>query len=49
MNIIFCVGEELSEREKGNHFELIKNQIQVYETKFKHKKQLKPYRRIKTI
>ena len=27
MNIIFCVGEELSEREKGNHFELIKNQI----------------------
>ena len=27
LNIIFCVGEELSEREKGNHFELIKNQI----------------------
>ena len=27
MNIIFCVGEELSDREKGNHFELIKNQI----------------------
>ena len=27
MNIIFCVGEELFDREKGNHFELIKNQI----------------------
>ena len=27
LNIIFCIGEELSEREKGNHFELIKNQI----------------------
>tara|TARA_B100000989_G_scaffold167972_1_gene125643 strand:- start:7415 stop:8170 length:756 start_codon:yes stop_codon:yes gene_type:complete len=27
VNIIFCVGEELSEREKGNHFKLIKNQI----------------------
>ncbi len=27
MNIIFCIGEELSDREKGNHFELIKNQI----------------------
>ena len=27
VNIIFCVGEELSEREKGDHFELIKNQI----------------------
>ena len=27
LNIIFCVGEELSKREKGNHFELIKNQI----------------------
>ena len=27
LNIIFCVGEELSVREKGNHFELIKNQI----------------------
>ena len=27
LNIIFCVGEELPEREKGNHFELIKNQI----------------------
>ena len=27
LNIIFCVGEELSDREKGNHFELIKNQI----------------------
>ena len=27
LNIIFCVGEELSEREKGDHFELIKNQI----------------------
>tara|TARA_S200000501_G_scaffold228506_1_gene214270 strand:- start:9516 stop:10271 length:756 start_codon:yes stop_codon:yes gene_type:complete len=27
MKIIFCVGEELSEREKGNHFELIKSQI----------------------
>ena len=27
LNIIFCVGEELSEREKGNHFKLIENQI----------------------
>ena len=27
MKIIFCVGEELSEREKGNHFDLIKSQI----------------------
>tara|TARA_B100000989_G_scaffold243458_1_gene190485 strand:+ start:33 stop:788 length:756 start_codon:yes stop_codon:yes gene_type:complete len=27
VNIIFCIGEELSDREKGNHFELIKNQI----------------------
>tara|TARA_B100001248_G_C27366106_1_gene449096 strand:- start:58 stop:813 length:756 start_codon:yes stop_codon:yes gene_type:complete len=27
VNIIFCVGEELSDREKGNHFEVIKNQI----------------------
>ena len=27
VNIIFCIGEELSDREKQNHFELIKNQI----------------------
>jgi len=27
LNIIFCVGEELSDRDKGNHFELIRNQI----------------------
>ena len=27
VNIIFCIGEELSDREKENHFELIKNQI----------------------
>lgn len=27
LNVIFCVGEELSEREKDNHFELIKTQI----------------------
>ena len=27
LSVIFCIGEELSEREKGNHFELIKNQI----------------------
>ena len=27
VKIIFCVGEELSDREKGKHFELIKNQI----------------------
>lgn len=29
LNVIFCVGEELSEREKGNHFELIKTQIKT--------------------
>ena len=27
LNIIFCIGEELSERESGNHFEIIKNQL----------------------
>jgi len=27
LNVIFCIGEELSERESGNHFEIIKNQI----------------------
>ena len=27
LNVIFCVGEELSEREKDNHFELIRTQI----------------------
>ena len=27
VKIIFCVGEELSEREKGNHFDLIKSQL----------------------
>ena len=29
LDVIFCVGEELSEREKGNHFELIKTQIKT--------------------
>ena len=29
LNIIFCIGEELSERESGNHFEIIKNQITI--------------------
>jgi len=29
LNVIFCVGEELSEREKGNHFELINSQIKT--------------------
>ena len=27
LNVIFCIGEELSERESGNHFEIIKNQL----------------------
>ncbi|MAU31169.1 MAG: triose-phosphate isomerase [Flavobacteriaceae bacterium] len=27
LNIIFCIGEEFSERESGNHFEIIKNQL----------------------
>ena len=27
LNIIFCIGEELSERESGNHFDIIKNQL----------------------
>ena len=27
LNIIFCIGEELSERDSGNHFEIIKNQL----------------------
>ena len=27
LNTIFCIGEELSERESGNHFEIIKNQL----------------------
>ena len=27
LNIIFCIVEELSERESGNHFEIIKNQL----------------------
>ena len=27
LNTIFCIGEELSERENGNHFEIIKNQL----------------------
>ena len=29
LNVIFCIGEELSERESGNHFEIIKNQITI--------------------
>ena len=29
LNVIFCIGEELSERESGNHFEIIKNQISI--------------------
>ena len=29
LNVIFCIGEELSERESGNHFEIIKNQIKI--------------------
>lgn len=29
LDVIFCVGEELSEREKGSHFELIKTQIKT--------------------
>ena len=27
LNVIFCIGEELSERESGNHFDIIKNQL----------------------
>lgn len=27
MGIIFCIGEELDDRKKGNHFELIKGQL----------------------
>ena len=27
LNVIFCIGEELSEWESGNHFEIIKNQL----------------------
>ena len=27
LNVIFCIGEEFSERESGNHFEIIKNQL----------------------
>ena len=27
LNVIFCIGEELSDRESENHFEIIKNQI----------------------
>ena len=27
MNIIFCIGEELSDRNNGNHFEIIKSQL----------------------
>ena len=27
LNVIFCIGEELSERDSGNHFEIIKNQL----------------------
>ena len=27
LNVIFCIGEELSERESENHFEIIKNQL----------------------
>ncbi|OAD92167.1 triose-phosphate isomerase [Aequorivita soesokkakensis] len=27
MGIIFCIGEELDDRKKGNHFELIKRQL----------------------
>ncbi len=27
MNIIFCIGEELKDRQRGSHFELIKNQL----------------------
>ncbi len=29
LKVIFCIGEELSERENGNHFELIKNQLKT--------------------
>ncbi len=27
MTVIFCIGEELDDRKKGNHFELIKTQL----------------------
>ena len=27
MNVIFCIGEELSERNNNNHFEIIKSQL----------------------
>lgn len=27
MTVIFCIGEELEDRKKGNHFELIKSQL----------------------
>ena len=29
LNVIFCIGEELSERESGNHFDVIKNQLTI--------------------
>lgn len=28
MNVIFCVGEKLSDRKSGNHFEVVKSQLQ---------------------
>ena len=29
INVIFCVGEELSERENNEHFDVIKNQLSI--------------------
>ena len=29
LSVIFCVGEELSERENNNHFDIIKNQVSI--------------------
>tara|TARA_X000001036_G_C20569542_1_gene762026 strand:- start:220 stop:975 length:756 start_codon:yes stop_codon:yes gene_type:complete len=29
LNVIFCIGEELSERENNNHFNVIKDQISI--------------------
>lgn len=41
MQVIFCVGEELSDRNKGDHFEIIQNQLEnglfhISEESWKH-------------